>query len=178
MAKLILLDRDGVINFDSPEYIKDPGEWRPLPGSVNAIVHLRSAGYLVDICSNQAGVARGKLSGADLDAIDAKMANVLSASGTRLNAVHYCPHQPSDACECRKPQPGMLLAAMQELGIPAEETLFVGDSLRDVQAALAAHCQPVLVRTGNGRRAERATTMPAQLPVYDDLAQFVAALLS
>jgi len=177
MTKLILLDRDGVINFDSPDYIKGPAEWRPLPGSLEAIAQLRGAGYLVGICSNHAGVARGKLSDTDLDAIHDKMLAAVAQAGGDLNAVQYCRHHPDTGCKCRKPQPGMLLAAMRELAMSPDDTLFVGDSLSDVQASLAAKCQPVLVRTGNGRNAEAAAILLTELRIYDDLSAFVQELL-
>ena len=178
MTKLILLDRDGVINFDSPQYIKAPSEWMPLPGSLKAIADLCRAGYLVGICSNQAGVARGKLRDVDLDAIHDKMCAAIANAGARLSCAHYCRHHPDAGCHCRKPKPGMLEAAMRELSVQPEQTIFVGDSLRDVQASLAARCQPVLVRTGNGSNAEAQATKLTPLCVFDDLSHFVRELLS
>ena len=178
MTKLILLDRDGVINIDSPEYIKSPSEWHAIPGSLDAIAKLRNAGYLVAICSNQSGVARGKLSDADLDAVHEKMLAALARAGGDLNAAYYCRHHPSHDCECRKPKPGMLRAAMQELQAPPQQTLFVGDTVSDVQAALAASCRPVLVRTGKGATAEQQAVALTELPVFEDLAEFAEKLLS
>ena len=178
MTRLILLDRDGVINFDSPEYIKRPSEWIPLPGSLHAIADLCSAGYLVGICSNQAGVAHGKLSDSDLDAIHQKMCAAIADAGAQLSCAHYCRHHPDAHCHCRKPKPGMLEAAMRELSVQADQTVFVGDSLRDVQAALAARCQPVLVRTGNGRDSEAQAMALTPLGVFDDLSHFARVLLS
>jgi D-glycero-D-manno-heptose 1,7-bisphosphate phosphatase len=178
MTKLILLDRDGVINFNSPDYIKEPAEWLPLPGALEAIAKLRNAGYLVGVCSNQAGVGRAKFSNADLDAIHAKMCRAIADAGAELNSVHYCRHHPNEGCACRKPEPGMLLAAMQESQADPQQTLYIGDSITDVQAALAAGCQPILVRTGNGLDAARAAVAVANPPVYDDLAHFAREWLA
>ena len=178
MTKLILLDRDGVINFDSPDYIKRPSEWLPLPGAIEAIAKLRNAGYLVGVCSNQAGVGRGKFSGAALDAIHAKMCGAIADAGANLNCVRYCRHHPNEGCRCRKPEPGMLLSAMQESAADPEQTLYIGDSYTDVQAALAAGCQPILVRSGNGLDAAHRAVAVTELPVYDDLAHFAREWLA
>lgn len=178
MGKLILLDRDGVINFDSPEYVKSPSQWQPLPGSLEAIARIRNAGYLVGLCSNQAGVARGRLTADDLDAIHAKMTAALTGVGGALNYAAYCKHHPDARCECRKPRPGMLTEAMRALGVTAHDTLFVGDSLSDVQASLAAGCTPVLVRTGNGLACEAQARALTPLSVYDDLSAFARALVA
>ena len=178
MTRLILLDRDGVINFDSPQYIKRPCEWVPIPGSLSAIANLRNAGYLVGVCSNQAGVAHGKLSDADLDAIHAKMCAALADAGVQFSFAQYCRHHPDAGCHCRKPNPGMLEAALRELEVAAEDTLFVGDSVKDVQAALAAGVQPILVRTGNGAKAEAQATALTSMRVFDNLNHFAKALLS
>jgi D-glycero-D-manno-heptose 1,7-bisphosphate phosphatase len=174
MARLILLDRDGVINFDSPDYIKTPDEWRPIPGSLEAIAALRASGCKVAVCTNQAGVARGMLSRLELEAIHQKMRDSLHGLGTQLDGLLYCPHHPDDGCNCRKPQPGMLLEMMRFLSAGAEDTVFVGDSLRDLQAAEAAGCRAVLVRTGNGRETESvARSRGLAVRVFDDLASYV-----
>ena len=174
MARLILLDRDGVINFDSPDYIKTADEWRPIPGSLNAIAALRANGFMVAVCTNQAGIARGKLGESDLAGIHAKMDAALGALNTRLDGLTFCPHHPDDACECRKPQPGMLLKMMRQLSASARDTVFVGDSLKDLQAAHAAGCTGGLVRTGNGRKSEAAaTTQGMVVRTFADLASFV-----
>ncbi len=174
MARLILLDRDGVINFESPDYIKTAEEWRPIPGSLDAIATLRTRGIKVAVCTNQAGIARGKLDRSDLDEIHAKMNSALLALNTRLDGLTYCPHHPDDVCGCRKPQPGMLLEMMRLLSTDAQDTVFVGDSLKDAQAAQAAGCTGVLVRTGNGRKAEAAATREGLvIEIFDDLASFV-----
>jgi len=179
MARLILLDRDGVINFDSPDYIKSAAEWHPIPGSLEAIAALRSHGFMVGVCTNQAGIARGRLSLADLEAIHARMDLALRALHTRLDGLRYCPHGPDDGCRCRKPQPGMLLEMMRERACTAQHTIFVGDSMRDIEAANAAGCRSILVRTGNGRQTEAAASERGMLvEVFDDLAAFARTILS
>ena len=167
--RLILLDRDGVINEDSVDYVRSPSQWHPIPGSLEAIAKLGDAGLDVGVCTNQSGVARGLYSTATLDTIHAKMCAAIRRKGGRLSTLHYCPHHPDDGCQCRKPEPGMLLAAMRDVDAAPGETVFVGDSVRDVQAARAAGCQPVIVGTGNGIETK------AQFPdvdAYDDLQAF------
>lgn len=173
MTGLILLDRDGVINFDSPDYIKHADEWQPIPGSLQAIADLRSRGFKVAVCTNQAGVARGRLTEADLAGIHARMDAELAKLGTRLDGLIYCPHGPAQSCKCRKPQPGMLLTMMSRLSTVPAETTFVGDSLKDLLAAHSAGCRAVLVRTGSGRDAEPAAKARGlSFEVVDDLAAF------
>lgn len=150
MARLILLDRDGVINVESDDFIKDADEWHALPGALNAIAALRRCGFLVAVCSNQSGLGRGLITADAFARIHEKMLAGLEEHGAALDAVRYCPHHPDDGCNCRKPRPGMLLDVMAELQATAQETIFVGDSLRDLQAAHAAGCQAALVRTGKG----------------------------
>lgn len=178
MARLILLDRDGVINNDSPDYIKNPAEWRPLPGALQAIVRLRNAGRRVAVCTNQSGIGRGLFSLPDLHAIHGKMLDELQALGGDLDGLVFCPHLPTDGCDCRKPKPGMLLAMMQQLASKPAETCFVGDSLKDVAAALSAGCEPILLRTGNGRDSEAKARELGVSRVYDDLAQCATAELA
>ncbi|MFK7913006.1 MAG: D-glycero-beta-D-manno-heptose 1,7-bisphosphate 7-phosphatase [Pseudomonadales bacterium] len=190
--KLILLDRDGVINEDSPDYIKSPQEWQPIPGSLNAIGECCAAGALVAVCSNQAGIGRGILTRDALIAIHEKMHDTLRAEAphAELSAVLFCPHHPDDGCECRKPRPGMLLKAMQALQISSSQTCFVGDSITDLQAAQSAGIQPVLVRTGNGAKTEAMlnsgspdellgqSQVIARAPlIYNDLSSAATALL-
>lgn len=167
---LVLLDRDGVINEDSPNYIKSPDEWLPIDGSLAAIARLNRAGSAVAICSNQAAVARGILSIETLRAIHQLMQAQLSESGGHVDAIFCCTHAPDEKCGCRKPAPGLLTRAMAELDHSPEHTTFVGDSLRDMQAALAANCLPVLVRTGNGARSEESAREIGVNLVFDDLA--------
>lgn len=177
MARLILLDRDGVINFDSPDYIKDADEWVAIPGAVEAIARLKRGGWLVAVCTNQAGIGRGIFSEAALQRIHDELARALADQGVRLDGLIHCPHRPEDDCACRKPRPGMLLEMMARLGAAPEETLFVGDSLRDVDAALGAGCTPVLVRTGNGAAVEAQARARGVTCVADDLARLTAALV-
>ena len=179
---LVLLDRDGVINEDSPLYVKSPEEWRPIRGSLDAIARLNRAGHTVVVCSNQSGVWRGLFGEQVLEAIHAKMRAALAARGGHLDAILYCPHAPDAGCDCRKPKPGMLRDAMARFADAATHTVFIGDSRRDVDAAIAARCTPLLVRTGQGARTEtllaardhdspRNAAGRERLRVFDDLAQ-------
>ncbi|MBP9726684.1 MAG: D-glycero-beta-D-manno-heptose 1,7-bisphosphate 7-phosphatase [Gammaproteobacteria bacterium] len=172
--KLIILDRDGVINEDSPDFVKSPEEWHAIPGSLEAIALMNRANISVAIASNQSGIARGLFSEITLDAIHQKMAHELMAHQGYIDRIFYCPHGPNDHCECRKPKPGLLFQAMQYFNIAPEDTYFVGDSQRDIDAAIAAHCQPVLVRSGNG--SNTTITDASNLPVYNDLLAFAQTL--
>lgn len=176
---LVILDRDGVINEDSPDYIKSPEEWIPIPGSLEAIACLNAAGHIVVLATNQAGVGRGYYTQEMLGHIHQKMADELHAKGARLDGIYTCVHHPDDQCICRKPRPGMLLAIKEKYPNSFEDAFFVGDSLRDVQAAQAAGCQPVLVRTGNGEKTLAAAKLDlAGVLVFDDLADVVNRILS
>ena len=179
MTDLVLLDRDGVINEDSEAHIKSPAEWRPLPGSPEAIARLCRAGYQVWVVTNQSGIGRGYFSEADLEAIHRKMHGVIREAGGELAGIRICPHAPDAGCECRKPRTGLLLDIEQALGRDLRSIPFAGDSLRDLECARGRGCQPVLVRTGKGTRTE--DELPdefARVPVHDDLAGFVDALLN
>lgn len=176
MTRLILLDRDGVVNHDSPDYIKTPDEWVAIPGSIQAISDLKRSGRLVAVCTNQSGVARGKLSPAQLQAIHQKMTAALAGCGVELDGLVFCPHHPDEGCSCRKPQPGMLLAMMAELNVAPDQTVYAGDSIRDAEAAAAAGCRFVLVRTGNGKAVESTLRRRGLAEVYDDLAEFASSL--
>jgi D-glycero-D-manno-heptose 1,7-bisphosphate phosphatase len=167
---LVLLDRDGVVNQDAPDYIKSTNEWRPIPGSLEAIARLNRAGCVVVICTNQSGVGRKRFTEATLSTIHEALESALAAAGGRLDAIVYCPHRPDDGCGCRKPKPGMLLAARARFATARQRVWYVGDSLRDVEAALAAQCIPVLVRTGNGTNDETAARRTGARHVFDDLA--------
>jgi D-glycero-D-manno-heptose 1,7-bisphosphate phosphatase len=176
--KLIVLDRDGVINYDSDDYIKSVDEWIPLPGSLEAIARLSQAGYTVAVATNQSGIARGYY---DLDALQAmhgKMRSGLEALGGEVGMIAYCPHGPNDVCDCRKPLPGMLNQIAKHYGVSMESVPVVGDSLRDLEAAIAVGAHPVLVRTGKGERTLAKGGLPDDLEIYDDLAQYVDQLLS
>ena len=173
MAKLILLDRDGVINIDSPDSIRSVADWFPIPGSLEAIAQLKHAGRLVGICSNQSGIGKGLFDARDLLGIETRLNDDLRALGSSIDFFCYCPHHPDAGCECRKPRPGMLNKAMHALNATAPETCFVGDSRRDIEAALAAGCEPVLVLTGNGQQTRAELDCPG-LRVFQDLAAFAA----
>ena len=175
MARLILLDRDGVINQDSAAFVKSEDEFIPLPGALEAIAALSRSGFLVAVCTNQSGIGRGLLTEAVLERIHRKLRQGISAAGGTLHGIQYCPHLPDDGCDCRKPKPGMVLKLMHSLSVDAAETTFVGDSLRDVQAGRAAGCRVVLVRTGNGGKAEADARQSGCREVYDDLASFAKA---
>ncbi|MBA2408910.1 MAG: D-glycero-beta-D-manno-heptose 1,7-bisphosphate 7-phosphatase [Gammaproteobacteria bacterium] len=168
--RVIILDRDGVINYDSSAYIKSPGEWRPIPGSLDAIARFTQAGYRVMIASNQSGLGRGLFDAPALDAIHNKLRARLASLGGRIDAIFYCPHLPSDDCDCRKPKPGLLWQIARLPGVTLTEALAVGDSLRDLQAAASARVETVLVRTGNGAHTESMGDVPASVRVFDDLA--------
>lgn len=177
--KLIILDRDGVVNHDSDDYIKSPDEWQPIDGSLEAIARLNHAGYAVAIASNQSGLARGYFDIEVLAAMHKKMDELLAKIGGRIDAVFYCPHGPDDACHCRKPKPGMLLDIGQRFNVPLKQVIFIGDSIADITAANNANAQAVLVRTGKGIKAEKIlqSENKSSIPVYDDLASAVTAIL-
>ncbi len=174
--KLLVLDRDGVINHDSDAYIKSPEEWRPIPGSLEAIARLSQSGYRIAVATNQAGVARGLFDLSMLGRIHSKMQAAVSDAGGHIDAIFFCPHAPDAGCDCRKPKPGLLLEIFSRFGVKSEQTYMVGDSLRDLEAAHAAGCRPVLVRTGNGQKAFENGSLPAGTLVHDSLASFAAEL--
>ncbi|MFL6651428.1 MAG: D-glycero-beta-D-manno-heptose 1,7-bisphosphate 7-phosphatase [Sulfurifustaceae bacterium] len=176
--KLVILDRDGVINYDSDAYIKSPEEWNPIPGSLEAIARLHREGYRVVVASNQSGVARGLFDIDTLMKIHNKMIDAVRARGGDIDAVFFCPHGPDEGCRCRKPAPGLFHEIADRLKFNLKEVYAVGDDERDVLAARAATAQPVLVRTGHGRRTLRRSKQIEGLPVYDDLAAFANALLA
>ncbi len=176
--ELVILDRDGVINEDSDEYIKSPQEWRPIPGSIQAIARLNHAGYRVVIATNQSGVGRGLFSIETLGLIHEKLCHNLEEAGATIEAIFYCPHTPEDQCECRKPKPGLYHTIEQRLGKSLEGVFSVGDSLSDIEAAKSAGATPILVRTGKGMRTLQAVDdLLDRVPVFDDLFGFVDALL-
>ena len=181
-AKLIVLDRDGVINHDSAQFIKAPDEWRPIPGSLEAIARLNHAGWHTVIATNQSGLARGLFDISALNAIHARMNRELAELGGRIDAVFFCPHGPDDGCSCRKPLPGLFEQIGERFGVPLRDVPVVGDSLRDLQAGAAVGCQPHFVRTGKGGRLGDAAVeaLCAQVPgtrVHADLAAFAEHLI-
>ena len=176
-VKLIVLDRDGVINHDSAQFIKSPDEWRPIPGSLEAIARLNHAGYRVVIATNQSGIGRGLFDMATLNAIHEKMHRALALAGGRVDALFYCPHTADAQCECRKPKTGMLREIGVRFGIDLNGVACVGDGLRDLIAADAVGAQPMLVLTGKGERTLRDGNFPKNTVIFPDLAFAASALL-
>ena len=177
-ARLIVLDRDGVINHDSAQFIKSPDEWRPIPGSLEAIARLNHAGYRVVVATNQSGIGRGLFDMAMLNTIHEKMHKALTHAGARLDAVFFCPHTADARCDCRKPKPGMLVEIGRRFNMELTGVPCVGDSLRDLQAAEAAGAQPILVLTGKGEKTLRDGNFPRNTLIFPDLAFAVSALLA
>ncbi|MEO5702164.1 MAG: D-glycero-beta-D-manno-heptose 1,7-bisphosphate 7-phosphatase [Casimicrobiaceae bacterium] len=176
--KLIVLDRDGVINYDSDRFIKTPDEWRPIPGSLEAVARLHHAGYKVAIATNQSGVGRGLLDMASLNAIHEKMHRALGQVGGRIDAIFYCPHTADSLCECRKPKCGMFKEIGVRFGTDMAGVPCVGDSLRDLQCAEGVGAQPMLVLTGKGERTLREGNFPKNTVIFPDLAFAASALLA
>ena len=176
--KLVILDRDGVINYDSDDYIKSPQEWNPIPGSLEAIARLHREGFRVVVASNQSGVGRGLFDMDTLMKIHVKMVDAVRARGGDIDAVFFCPHTPDDGCRCRKPKPGLYEEIADRLKTTLAGVWVVGDDERDVQAARAVAARPALVRTGHGRRTLRKGRELEGVPVYDDLAAFADAMLA
>ena len=177
-AKLIVLDRDGVVNHDSTQYIKSPDEWRPIPGSLEAIARLNHAGFRVVVATNQSGVGRGLYDMATLNAINEKMHKALAQVGGRLDAIFFCPHTADSKCDCRKPKPGMLHEIGRRFGVEMTGVPIVGDGLRDLQAAEAIGAQPMLVLTGKGEKTLRDGGFPKNTVIFPDLAFAASALLA
>lgn len=173
---LIILDRDGVINHDSDDFIKNPSEWEPIEGSLEAIARLNYAGYRVVVITNQSGIARGLLDVETLNRIHSKMRRMLAQVGGRIEAIMFCPHGPEDDCRCRKPHNGSFEDLAHRLRVNLENVPAVGDSLRDIQAAMESNARPILVKTGKGERT-LADGIPQGVEVFDDLAAVVTALL-
>lgn len=176
--KLIILDRDGVINEDSDDYIKSPEEFIPLRGSLDAIARLSRAGYSIAIATNQSGIARGYFDIDTLNRMHEKLCHLLAVRGGEISGIFYCPHGPDDACDCRKPAPGLLLDIKARFNTVMQDVPAVGDSLRDLQAARSVGAMPVLVRTGKGERTLARGEGLEGVPVYADLAEFVDQLLA
>ena len=169
-VRVVLLDRDGVINDDRADFVVDVAQWRTWPGSITAIAALNKRGFRVAVCTNQSAVGRGMMTAEDLGSIHAHMIAECAEQGARIDGVYACPHAPDSGCDCRKPAPGLLLNALDDFGVDGADACFVGDSIRDIEAAFAAGCLPILVRTGRGRESEtQARSMGVDL-VFDDLA--------
>ncbi|MFN3983972.1 MAG: D-glycero-beta-D-manno-heptose 1,7-bisphosphate 7-phosphatase [Rhodocyclaceae bacterium] len=175
--KLIILDRDGVINHDSEQFIKSPDEWRPIDGSLEAIARLNQWGWRVVVASNQSGIGRGLFGMDTLNAINDKMVKHLAQAGGRLDAIFFCPHPADSTCDCRKPKPGMLRQIGERFNVDLANVPVVGDSLRDLQAGAAAGARPYLVLTGKGEHTRSLPELPAETQVFPDLAAVVTHLV-
>lgn len=181
---LVILDRDGVINQDSDDFIKSAEEFVPIPGSLEAIARLNQAGFQVAIATNQSGVARGLFDLATLESMHDKLRRLLAAVDGHIDGIFYCPHSPDAGCECRKPLPGLLEQIAEHFATNLEDVPVIGDSLRDLESAIAVGARPILVRTGKGERslmnlaAASVDTRLKTVPVYQDLAETVEALLA
>nr|WP_263010533.1 MULTISPECIES: D-glycero-beta-D-manno-heptose 1,7-bisphosphate 7-phosphatase [unclassified Pseudomonas] len=173
---MLILDRDGVINQDSDAYIKSLDEWIPIPGSIEAIAQLSKAGWTVAVATNQSGIARGYYSLATLDAMHARLRELVAAQGGEVGLIVYCPHGPDDGCDCRKPRPGMLRTIANHYAVDLAGVWFVGDSKGDLEAARAVDAQPVLVMTGKGEQT-LSKGVPEATLIFDDLASIASALI-
>lgn len=178
--RLVILDRDGTINEDSADFVKSPSEWQPLPGALEAIARMNHAGWHVVVATNQSGLGRGLFDVASLNAMHAKMHSMLAAVGGRVDAIFYCPHAPDDACRCRKPAPGLFEQIGERYALDLRGVPAVGDSSRDLVAAVAAGCAPHLVLTGKAATL-RGRVLPEDYPnqttVHADLAAFAEYLV-
>ncbi len=172
--KLVILDRDGVINYDSDQFIKTPDEWRPIPGSLEAIARLNQWGYRVVVATNQSGIGRGLFEMDMLNSIHNKMMKSAAQVGGRIDAVFFCPHTTTDDCACRKPKPGMLHEIASRYNTDLNGVPLIGDSLRDLQAATAIGAQPMLVMTGKGVKTVDDPELPPSTLVFPDLTGAVA----
>lgn len=177
MMKLIILDRDGTINEDRDDYVKSAEEWVPIPGALEAIARLNHAGWHTVVATNQSGIGRGTFDMATLNAIHVKMNQLLARQGGRIDAVFFCPHAPSEHCQCRKPLPGLFVQIGERFGVDLDQVPVVGDTLRDLQAGSAVGCEPHLVRTGKSALLDESglAALCAQVPgtlVHADLTAF------
>ncbi|MCL2075375.1 MAG: D-glycero-beta-D-manno-heptose 1,7-bisphosphate 7-phosphatase [Betaproteobacteria bacterium] len=174
---LVILDRDGVINHDSDQFIKSPDEWRPIPGSLEAIARLTQSGYTVVVATNQSGIGRGLFDMDAMNAIHEKMLKAVSAAGGHIDAFFYCPHTADSDCRCRKPKPGMFHDISERFNIDLPGAPAIGDSLRDLEAAAAAGCRPMLALTGKGKQTRAASNLPPGTLVFASLAAAVSHIL-
>lgn len=182
VVRLVILGRDGILNVYRDDHVKSPEEWQPLPGALEAVARLNQAGWHAVVATNQSGIGRGMIDMASVNAVHAHMNRCLMAAGGRVDAVFFCPHTPEDGCDCRKPQPGLMKEIGKRYGIDLRLVPMVADTLRDLEAARAAGCEPHLVRTGRAGamddgQIERALALVPGAMVHDDLAAFVDFLL-
>jgi D-glycero-D-manno-heptose 1,7-bisphosphate phosphatase len=175
--KLVILDRDGVINLDSDQFIKRPEEWKPIPGALEGVARLNQAGFHVVVATNQSGIGRGLFDMTMLNAINEKMIDALAQVGGRLDAIFFCPHAAETNCACRKPKPGMFEEIGQRFNAPLRGTPSVGDSLRDLQASAAVGAQPLLVLTGKGDKTLAMGGLPENTKVFPSLGVAVKAII-
>lgn len=175
--KLIILDRDGVINYGSTQFIKHPNEWRPIPGSLEAIARLVQADYRVVVVTNQSGIGRGLFDMLTLNAIHDKMHKTVAQAAGRIDAIFYCPHAAEANCSCRKPKTGMLETIALRYNVNLKDVPMVGDALRDLEAAAQMGAQPILVLTGKGTKTQAKGGLPEGTLVYRDLAAVVPTLI-
>ncbi|HXS53788.1 MAG TPA: D-glycero-beta-D-manno-heptose 1,7-bisphosphate 7-phosphatase [Usitatibacter sp.] len=169
--KLAILDRDGVVNYDSDLYIKSPAEWRPIPGSIEAIARLNQGGYRIAVASNQSGIGRGLFDMATLNAINDKMMEMVFRHGGRIDAIFFCPHTPAEDCNCRKPRTGMYEEIAVRFHTDLKGVPCIGDMRKDLEAAEAVGAQPILVLTGKGRKTRDEGGLPKRTLVFEDLAE-------
>ncbi len=174
--KLVILDRDGVINYDSAAFIKTPDEWKPIPGSLEAIAHLTQAGYRVVVATNQSGIGGGLLDMGALNAINDKMCKAAIQAGGRIDAMFFCPHANTDNCNCRKPATGMFKEIADRFGVELNGVPAIGDSLRDLQTAAAVGAIPILVLTGKGKKTKAEGELPENTKIFPNLSAAVDAL--
>ena len=174
--KLVILDRDGTINEDSDQYIKSPAEWKPIPGSLEAIARLTQGGWRIAVATNQSGLSRGLFDMSTLNAIHAEMHRAVGQAGGRVDAIFFCPHAADSNCECRKPRPGLLREIGTRFDVELKGMPVIGDALRDLEAAAAVGAQPYLVLTGKGRKTRDAGGLPKGAEVLADLAAIAARL--
>jgi D-glycero-D-manno-heptose 1,7-bisphosphate phosphatase len=176
-VKLVILDREGVVNRAVNGYVLAPEQWQPLPGSMEAIARLHHAGFCIAVATNQAALSRGLFDMATLNAIHRRMGRLAEAAGGRIDAIAICPHSPEQECGCRKPRPGMLLELIDRFGALPAQTSMIGDRMADIQAGVSAGCRTWLVRTGDGEQTEQSGHLPQGVAVCDDLADATQRLL-
>jgi D-glycero-D-manno-heptose 1,7-bisphosphate phosphatase len=177
--RLVILDRDGVINHDSEGFVKTPAEWLPIDGSIEAIARLSNAGFTVAVATNQSGIGRKLLDIPALDAMHGKLRTLVRDAGGDLDRIAYCPHHPDDGCDCRKPAPGLYKQLAREYGVPLDGVPVIGDSERDIDAARAVNARPILVLTGNGERTAAELQQRSDgVEIFSDLDAAAAALIA
>ncbi|MCA6216533.1 D-glycero-beta-D-manno-heptose 1,7-bisphosphate 7-phosphatase [Ideonella sp. B7] len=180
--KLIIIGRDGILNLFREDHVKEPEEWEPIPGALEAVAQLNHAGWHVVLATNQSGIGRGLVDMASVNEVHLRLMKMLAAKGGRIDAVFFCPHAPEEACDCRKPQPGMMFDIARRYGVDLKQVPMVADTLRDLQAAQAAGCPPHLIKTGRaaevteGERAQWVASVPGTT-VHADLGAFARHLL-